>query len=90
MQGRAGAARADREGASPLNGYYFKILSSPGGFALVAWPSEYNVTGVMTFIVNQQGKVYEKDLGPNTAQIARQMTTFNPDKTWAKAAVGEP
>jgi hypothetical protein len=53
-----------------------------GGFALVAWPAEYGVTGVMTFIVNHQGVVYEKDLGPTTATLARQMTMFNPDKSW--------
>ena len=53
-----------------------------GGFALVAWPAEYGVSGVKTFIVNHRGVVYEKDLGPTTATLARQMTQFNPDKTW--------
>jgi hypothetical protein len=53
-----------------------------GGFALVAWPAEYGVSGVKTFIVNHRGMVYEKDLGPTTATLARQMTQFNPDKTW--------
>ena len=53
-----------------------------GGFALVAWPAEYGVTGVKTFIVNHKGVVYEKDLGPTTTALAHQMTTFNPDKTW--------
>ena len=53
-----------------------------GGFALVAWPAEYGVSGVKTFIVNHRGIVYEKDLGPNTAASARQMTRFNPDKSW--------
>jgi len=53
-----------------------------GGFALVAFPAEYAVSGVKTFIVNHQGVVYEKDLGANTAALARQMTRFNPDKTW--------
>lgn len=53
-----------------------------GGFALVAWPAEYGVSGVKTFIVNHRGVVYEKDLGPNTAASARQMTRFNPDKSW--------
>jgi hypothetical protein len=55
-----------------------------GGFALVAFPAEYGVTGVMTFIVNHEGVVYEKDLGPDTAALARGMKTFNPDKTWKK------
>lgn len=53
-----------------------------GGFALVAFPAEYAVSGVKTFIVNHQGVVYEKDLGANTAALARQMTRFNPDKSW--------
>jgi hypothetical protein len=53
-----------------------------GGFALVAFPAEYGVSGVQTFIVNHHGLVYEKDLGANTAALARQMTRFNPDKTW--------
>jgi hypothetical protein len=53
-----------------------------GGFALVAAPAEYRVTGVKTFIVNQNGVVYEKDLGPDTLRIAKAMELYNPDKTW--------
>jgi hypothetical protein len=53
-----------------------------GGFALVAWPAQYDVTGVMTFIVNQDGVVHEKDLGPGTDAAARKMTTYNPDSSW--------
>ena len=53
-----------------------------GGFALVAWPAAYGVSGIMTFIVNQDGVVYEKDLGSRTAELAKAMTKFNPDKTW--------
>ena len=56
-----------------------------GGFALVAYPAEYRNSGVMTFLVNHQGHVYEKDLGPNTPSIAAGMTAFNPDKTWRRA-----
>ena len=59
-----------------------------GGFALVASPAEYGVSGVQTLIVNHRGIVYEKDLGPETETQARQMTRFNPDKTW-KAVAGE-
>jgi len=55
-----------------------------GGFALVAFPAQYGVSGVMTFIVNHEGIVYQKDLGPNTATVARAMKVFNPDKTWQK------
>jgi hypothetical protein len=53
-----------------------------GGFALVAWPAEYGVSGIKTFIVNQDGIVYEKDLGPQTGTLANAMTRFNPDKSW--------
>ena len=59
-----------------------------GGFALVAYPAEYRNSGVMTFIVNHQGNVYEKDLGPNTARVASSMTAFNPDSTWRRVADG--
>jgi Protein of unknown function (DUF2950) len=57
-----------------------------GGFALVAYPAEYRNSGVMTFLVNHQGVVYEKDLGPNTAAIAAGMAAFNPDSTWQRVA----
>jgi hypothetical protein len=53
-----------------------------GGFALVAWPAEYAVSGVHTLIVNHKGVIYEKDLGPNTSALARHMAAFNPDKSW--------
>jgi len=56
-----------------------------GGFALVAYPAEYGNLGVMTFIVNQDGVVYEKDLGKETEKIAAAMKKFDPDKTWKKA-----
>jgi hypothetical protein len=55
------------------------------GFAYVAYPAEYRNSGVMTFIVNQDGVVYEKDLGADTAKVAAEMTEFNPDKTWSNA-----
>jgi hypothetical protein len=55
-----------------------------GGFALVAYPAEYRNSGVMTFLINHRGDVYEKDLGPNTARIAASMTAFNPDNTWRR------
>ena len=54
------------------------------GFALVAWPATYGVTGHSTFIVNQLGTVYQKDLGDDTDKIARAMDLFNPDNTWKK------
>lgn len=54
------------------------------GFALVAYPALYGSSGVMTFIVSQQGKVYQKNLGPNSAKIAPAMTVYNPDGTWER------
>jgi len=56
-----------------------------GGFALVAFPARYGVSGIMTFIVSHDGVVYQKDLGPKTTQIAEAMKTYNPDRTWRKA-----
>ena len=52
------------------------------GFALVAWPARYGDSGVMTFMVNHDGVVYEKDLGQNTSAIAKAMTRFDPDASW--------
>jgi hypothetical protein len=56
-----------------------------GGFAFVAYPSKYANSGVMTFIVNHDGVVYQKDLGKNTEKTAQAMKLFNPDSTWTKA-----
>ena len=53
-----------------------------GGFALVAYPAEYENSGIMSFIVNHDGQVFQKDLGKNTATIATAMKEYNPDKTW--------
>jgi len=55
------------------------------GFGLVAWPAEYGKTGVMSFIVNQNGKVFQKNLGPQTARVAGAITSFNPDSSWQAA-----
>jgi hypothetical protein len=54
-----------------------------GGFALVAWPSQYDVTGIVTFVVNQDGVVFERDLGADTEAAARTISTYNPDSSWA-------
>jgi hypothetical protein len=56
------------------------------GYALVAWPARYADTGVMTFIVNQDGVVYEKNLGPATGAAAQAITAYNPDASWSKVA----
>jgi len=55
-----------------------------GGFAVVAYPAEYGNSGIMTFIVNYDGKVFQKNLGPNTAAAAKSMKEYNPDKTWTE------
>lgn len=52
------------------------------GFAFVAWPAEYRNSGVMTFVANLNGVIFEKDMGPNTADLVNAMTAINPDKTW--------
>jgi len=57
-----------------------------GGFALVAYPAEYGNSGIMTFIVNHKAKVFQKDLGPQTARVASRMTSFNPDASWREVA----
>jgi hypothetical protein len=54
-----------------------------GGFGLVARPAQYDVTGVMTFMVNQEGVVYEKDLGGDSEKAAQAITAYNPDSSWA-------
>ena len=69
----------DRPQPTPFHGYYFKILK---GFTLIAWPAQYDATGVMTFIVNLDGTVRERDLGPQTDAIARKMTVYKPDAAW--------
>jgi DUF2950 family protein len=56
-----------------------------GGFAYIAWPAEYRNSGVMTFLVGPDGTVYEKDLGPKTADLAKAINAYNPDKTWKVA-----
>jgi hypothetical protein len=56
------------------------------GFALVAWPSDFGSTGMMTFIVDKSGIVYEKNLGPKTSEIARDYDAYDPDETWAPVA----
>jgi hypothetical protein len=57
-----------------------------GGYAFVAWPVKWGDTGVMSFIVDKSGVVYQKDLGPDSAALARAMTAYNPDSSWAKVA----
>jgi hypothetical protein len=73
-----------RQGRHAPGGNYNYIINGHmiAGFALVAWPAEWGNSGVMTFIVNQQGKVYQKNLGARTSAIAPGMTTYDPDASW--------
>lgn len=73
-----------RQGPDAPGGAYDYVAQGKmiGGFALVAYPASYGNSGVMTFIVNHEGVVYEKDLGPDTPQAVRKITRFNPDKSW--------
>lgn len=73
-----------RQGPHAPGGKYNYIINGNmiAGFALVAWPAEWGNTGVMTFMVNQQGKIYEADLGPVTAKHAVNMKEYDPDPRW--------
>jgi hypothetical protein len=73
-----------RQGKNAPGGKYDYVINGNmiGGFALVAWPAEYGASGIMTFIVNQQGRVYQKDLGPQTPKIAGKMTEYDPGPNW--------
>ena len=61
---------------------YFVNGKMTNGFAFLAYPAEYRSSGVMTLMINQDGVIVQKDLGPETAKLASTMTEFNPDKTW--------
>ena len=73
-----------RQGSQAPGGKYSYIINGRmiAGFALVAWPAQYGESGIMTFIVNQQGRVYQKNLGPKTGKLAPAMTQYDPDPSW--------
>ena len=75
------------QGAKARGGPHSYIVNGKmtRGFAFLAYPAEYRSSGVMTFVVNQDGIVYEKDLGPRTAEIAKSLTRYNRDASWRKA-----
>jgi hypothetical protein len=83
-----------RQGANASGGEINYIVSGEmvGGFALVASPARYRNSGLMTFLVNHQGTIYEKDLGWRTTDVALEITSFDPDRTWrrVKHAVQPP
>ncbi len=74
-----------RQGKHAPGGKYGYVINGHmiGGFALVAWPAEYGESGIMTFIVNQQGRVYQRDLGPKTGKLAAAMKVYDPDSSWS-------
>jgi hypothetical protein len=76
-------ARQGKDAAGGAFDYLVK-KNMVGGFAVVAYPAIYGNSGVMTFMVNHEGVVYEKNLGKNTAKAAAAMASFNPDPTWKK------
>ena len=75
------------QGKNAPGGAYDYVVKGKmiGGFAVIASPAKYGNSGVMTFIVNHDGNVYQKDLGKNTEQAATAIKKFDPDKTWKKA-----
>jgi hypothetical protein len=76
-----------RQGKHAPGGKYDYVINGRmiAGFALVAWPAEWEKTGVMTLVVNQQGKIWQKDLGPKSAKIAQALTIYDPDDSWTPA-----
>ena len=75
-----------RQSAGAPGGAYDYLVKGKmkGGFALIAVPAEYGNSGIMTFIVNQDGTVFQKDLGPKTTRLVHEITAFSPDDTWTK------
>jgi hypothetical protein len=73
-----------RQGAAAPGGKYDYLINGNmiAGFGLVAFPAQYGSSGIMTFVVNHQGKVYQKDWGPKTAELVESLKEYNPDSTW--------
>ena len=80
------------QGSSAPGGAYDYIIKGQmiAGFAAVAYPAEYGNSGVMTFMVDSRGVVYQKDLGSDTGQTAKVMTAFDPDSTWQRVEAPAP
>lgn len=74
------------QGKNAPGGAYSYLVKGKmiGGFAVVAHPAEYGNSGVMTFMINHDGKVFQKNLGQSTATVAAAMKEYNPDKTWTE------
>lgn len=79
----AGVSGPDTSHSQPFHGYYYRILlQGSDAFAILAFPAEYRSSGVMTFLVGQDGKAYEKDLGEQTAALASQISSSGADNSW--------
>ena len=74
----------DKQGSDAKGGAknYIANGKMTGGFAVLAYPAQYRDSGIMTFIINQNGVLLQKDVGPTTDEVASAMTEFNPDNTW--------
>ena len=80
---QAGVTGKDTTQSQPFHGYYYRIrLQGSDSFAILAFPADYRSSGVMTFLVNQDGKAYEKDLGQQTATFSYQISSSDPDNSW--------
>lgn len=81
-----GRTKNNQQPPDPLYGYYFrKVKNGKAGAIFVAYPAEYQSSGVLTFVVTKNGVLYEKDLGSQTATLAKAMTTWKPDRSWQVA-----
>jgi Protein of unknown function (DUF2950) len=79
----AGVSGSNTTGSQPFHGYYYRILlQGPDNLAIIAFPADYRSSGVMTFLVGQDGKAYEKDLGDQTAALSNQISSSHVDSSW--------
>jgi Protein of unknown function (DUF2950) len=93
MNAGSDAPASKEEPSGPFHGYYFRMLSGQpksgaganAGFAFIAYPAEYRSSGVVTFVVSENNVVYKKDLGPDTAKLAKKITAGTPFSTWHTA-----
>jgi hypothetical protein len=76
------------QGKHAPGGQYNYVINGNmiGGFAMLAWPAAYGDSGIMSFMVNQQGRVVQRDLGPDTSEAARKITAYDPDASWQLSA----
>lgn len=81
-----GPAFSPKEPGAGYHGYRFRILPDSTGFAMAAWPVTYAQTGVMSFVINQDDRVYQRDLGSDSEQKAHALAAYPPDKTWQPVA----